>query len=218
MVRAKTNQYSKKEGVIMARKPNVFYDAKKMDDIIREIDGDRYSGTNVGTIIMGKGNTYYFNCLKRNMISEDALRRVCKFYKLRAKDYILPEPINVEEPESVEETVKPVPSDTVLEDSADTPNGVSTESVDPVESSKSAEPIKVIAELPEINLGPVVDLLITQNKLLNDQIAYQKSTNYILEQIENRLIKIKGLDEDILKLLQERERKFQNKSNQRRIG
>jgi len=202
----------------MARKPNVFYDAKKLDDIIREIDGDRYSGTNVGAIVMGKGNTYYFNCLKKNTISEDALRRVCKFYRLKAKDYILPEPIKVEEPEAVEETVKPVPSDTVLEDSTDTQNESSTESVDPVESSKSAEPIKVIAELPEIDLGPVVDLLITQNKLLNDQIAYQKSTNYILEQIENRLIKIKGLDEDILKLLQERERKFQNKSNQRRIG
>lgn len=181
----------------MARKPNVRYDAQKLDAAIREIDGERYTATNVGTIVMGKGNTYYFNCLKKNLIAEDALDRVCKFYKLKKKEYLLPDESKIEVP------AEPIP--------ADTP-------VVPTTEPAQADPIKVIAELPEIDMNPIVEQLIVQNKLLTDQIAQQKSTNYLLEQVVDRLIKIKGSDESILKILQDREKKFQNKNNMKRIG
>ena len=199
----------------MARQPNILYDSKKLDDAIREIDGDRYSATNIGSIVMGKGNTYYFNCLKKNTISEDALSRVCKFYKLRKKDYIVPEQVKLEIAES----------DNTNKESSNESSNVQP----PIDADQLVHSLSEIIKPTVVDITPLIELMTNQNTVLGEfssqqikhmgeLIGQQKSTNYQLEQICNHLIKIKQQNESILKILQERESRFTNKNNSRRIG
>ena len=190
----------------MSRVANIRYDVEKMDADIREIDGERYSKAHISAI-MRKGSTYYNGCMAKGTISEDAISKVCRFYKLKKKDYIIHEPPKVEEPEVVEN-----PVDAVDAISPETPLAIMKENIDPVVLDPNA------SKLTSDNFEQITNVLIAQNKALQDQIAQQKSTNYLLEQIVDRLIKIKNQDESILKLLQERERKFDNKRNMKRIG
>lgn len=199
----------------MARQPNIVYDSKKLDDAIREIDGDRYSATNIGSIVMGKGNTYYFNCLKKSTISEDALSRVCKFYKLRKKDYIVPEQVKLE-------IINQTNPD--KESSDESSNGSQ-----PIDANQLVNSLSEIIKPTVVDITPMIELMTAQNNVLSEfsgqQIKHmeeiagqQKSTNYQLEQICNHLIKIKQQNESILKILQERESRFTNKNNSKRIG
>ncbi len=199
----------------MARQPNIVYDSKKLDDAIREIDGDRYSATNIGSIVMGKGNTYYFNCLKKSTISEDALSRACKFYKLRKKDYIVPEQVKLE---IINQT------NPNKEFSDESSNGSQ-----PIDANQLVNSLSEIIKPTVVDITPMIELMTAQNNLLSEfsgqQIKHmeeivgqQKSTNYQLEQICNHLIKIKQQNESILKILQERESRFTNKNNSKRIG
>ena len=182
----------------MPRLKNIRYDAQKLDADIRLIDGDRYSQTSIGTIIMGKGSTYYFNCLSRGTIPEEILDRTCRFYKLKKKDYIIKDDLaskkNAEKSKSEETPVAPV---------AVAPTVVNVDMQPMIDKMD-----ELFGKMHESNESAKADL----RKQLDALSVYTKSTNYQLEQLCDKLIAIKKQNEEILKLLQQREQRF-NKNN-----
>ena len=175
----------------MARKPNIAYDAKKLDDDIRKLDGERYSQANISKFIMGRGSTYYSQSFGKQEIAEDALDNICKFYKLNKKDYL--------------SVVKPAESKTKPATKTDH-TSVNLDGVlagFDVLATKFDELLKSATEIC---------------KVLQSIEAQQKSTNYHMEQVTDKLITIKKNEEEIIKTIQRREARYVGKNNVKRIG
>ncbi|MBQ2856615.1 MAG: hypothetical protein IJE78_05695 [Bacteroidaceae bacterium] len=174
----------------MARKPNIAYDAKKLDDDIRKLDGERYSQANISKFIMGRGSTYYSQSFGKQEIAEDALDNVCKFYKLNKKDYL--------------GVVKPV--DSKAKPTQEVKHAVDLDGVlagFDVLATKMDELLKSATEIC---------------KTLQAIESHSKSTNYHLEQVTDKLISIKKNEEETLKAIQQHESRYTGKNSVKRIG
>lgn len=172
----------------MAKNTNFPYDAKKLDDDIRNIDGERYNQSKISTFIIGRCDTYYSQAFKKEAISKEALSKICKYYSLKEKDYLLPDAprkSKVEEAKNVEEKVveKPI---------------VVNIDIDPI--------IKAIEAMKED--------MNKHTKILEELVAQQKSANFVLNQALDRLSSIQKFEKDILdKIPANRNRTYNNNAN-----
>lgn len=188
------------------RKPNIAYNAQKLDEAIREIDGGRYNKSNISTFICGCANTYYNGCMSDGKISEEALKKICKFYGLKFKDYIeIPNPEPVEPP-------KPKVVEDKQASSATNPTIVN------VDTTAIVDGLSEITKNGANISSSIMAQLLAINKAIAELIAQQKSTNYLLGQIIDKNGAINKHVENVDTLMTNRENKFNNKSNVKRIG
>ena len=97
---------------------------------------------------------------------------------------------------------------------------------EPVADESTTEEVAEVpksAETPTINVTPEVHVdipmddlvaqLVAVNKSLVETIAHQKSQICMLEQVCDKLLGIKKVDDTILSLIQARENRYNNKNN-----
>lgn len=188
------------------RKPNIAYNAQKLDDAIREIDGGRYNKSNISTFICGCANTYYNGCMSDGRISEEALKKICKFYGLKFKDYLevpKPEPI---EPET------PIEQKSEESTSAGTVANIPAPVVN-IDLSPIVTGLENISKFDEKQSGAIMAQLLAMNKTVAEATAQQKSTNYLIAQMLDKLGTINKHVENLESLVQARENRFSNKSS-----
>ena len=188
------------------RKPNIAYNAQKLDDAIREIDGGRYNKSNISTFICGCANTYYNGCMSDGKISEEALKKICKFYGLKFKDYLevpKPEPVAPETPVD-QKSSESTSSGTVSNIPAPVVN---------IDLSPIVAGLENISKFDEKQSSAIMAQLLAMNKAVNEAAAQQKSTNYLIAQMLDKLGTINKHIESLDSLITNRENKFGNKSN-----
>lgn len=188
------------------RKPNIAYNAQKLDDAIREIDGGRYNKSNISTFICGCANTYYNGCMSDGKISEEALKKICKFYGLKFKDYLevpKPEPVAPETPVD-QKSSESASSGTVSNIPAPVVN---------IDLSPIVAGLENISKFDEKQSSAIMAQLLAMNKAVNEAAAQQKSTNYLIAQMLDKLGTINKHIESLDSLITNRENKFGNKSN-----
>ena len=188
------------------RKPNIAYNAQKLDDAIREIDGGRYNKSNISTFICGCANTYYNGCMSDGKISEEALKKICKFYGLKFKDYL-----EVPKPEPVAPET-PVDQKSAESTSAGTVTNIPAPVVN-IDLSPIVAGLENISKFDEKQSSAVMAQLLAMNKAVNEAAAQQKSTNYLIAQMLDKLGTINKHIESLDSLITNRENKFGNKSN-----
>lgn len=75
----------------MIRLPNIKINGELLDKQVKSIEGDKFDPKKVSEFIMSKGDTYYAKSIKDGTMSADALDKLCKYYDLNKKDYIITE-------------------------------------------------------------------------------------------------------------------------------
>ena len=141
------------------RKPNIRIDGAKLDEAIRNFEGDRYNRSKISRIIMGKDKTYYSMTVREGSINEATLNRVCEYYGFTAADFIVKDT-----PEADSNYIPPV--------AANTPVPITT--IIPVDSENSAK---------------IIELLTSIDATLKELVAAEKATQFILNDVTNNLIK-----------------------------
>ena len=191
------------------RKPNITYNAQKLDDAIRAIDGERYNKSNISTFICGCANTYYNGCMSDGKISEDALKRICKFYGLKYKDFLevpKPEPVKVE---------SPVDPNAEITDAKATPAAPAVVNVD---LTAITNVVNSLLELSKSQSDAIMAQLLAINKAVAELASQQKSTNYLVGQSIDKLGTINKHADEILSLTKARENRFTKSANVKKIG
>lgn len=190
----------------MVREKNVYYDVQKLDEVIREIDGDRYNKSRLGLYIMGKNDNYYGQSMKKGKISGIALDKLCKFYGLNKKDYIIDPPKKV---------VEPVESSETVSDTAD---------ADDANISMVPAPIPTVIQAEPTDLTPIINMLTemiseftTQMQLLTKSVtevlAENKSTNFMIGQLTDRIGQHYKAEKDIFETIEQNMRFRKNNNN-----
>ena len=76
----------------MAKQKNIQINQEKLDNVIKAIEGDKYSPKRISKFVLGKSDSYYSKSVLTNgNISKDTLDRLCEYYDLKAEDF-LPQP------------------------------------------------------------------------------------------------------------------------------
>lgn len=83
--------YNKGGASIMGRTPNIKFNGELLDKKIKEIEKDSFNQGKVSIYIMGKGRSYYCDCIKNGTIAESVLDRVCTYYEFDKKEFIVTE-------------------------------------------------------------------------------------------------------------------------------
>lgn len=190
----------------MVKEKNVYYDVQKLDEVIREIDGDRYNKSRIGLYILGKSENYYGQSMTKGKMSSIALDKLCKFYGLNKKDYIIDPPKKVVEPVESSETV----SDTADADAANT--------------SMTPTPIQTVIQAEPTDLTPIINMLTemiseftTQMQLLTKSVtevlAENKSTNFMIGQLTDRIGQHYKAEKDIFETIEQNMRFRKNNNN-----
>ena len=191
----------------MVKEKNVYYDVQKLDEVIREIDGDRYNKSRIGLYILGKSENYYGQSMTKGKMSSISLDKLCKFYGLNKKDYIIDPPKKVAE--KTVESSEPV-SDT---DDADAAN------ISMVPAS-----IPTVIQAEPTDLTPIINMLTemiseftTQMQLLTKSVtevlAENKSTNFMIGQLTDRIGQHYKSEKDIFETIEQNMRFRKNNNN-----
>ena len=190
----------------MIREKNVYYDVQKLDEVIREIDGDRYNKSRIGLYILGKSENYYGQSMAKGKMSSIALDKLCKFYGLNKKDYIIDPPKKVVEPVELSE---------IVSDTAD---------VDGANISMVPAPIQTVIQAEPTDLTPIINMLTemiseftTQMQLLTKSVtevlAENKSTNFMIGQLTDRIGQHYKAEKDIFETIEQNMRFRKNNNN-----
>lgn len=75
----------------MARPQKIKINVALLDKNIRAIENGNFNQAKISKFVMGKCSTYYSEMLKNGTIAEEVLDRVCEYYDLTKKDYIITE-------------------------------------------------------------------------------------------------------------------------------
>jgi len=190
----------------MVKEKNVYYDVQKLDEVIREIDGDRYNKSRIGLYILGKSENYYGQSMTKGKMSSIALDKLCKFYGLNKKDYIIDPPKKV---------VEPVESSEIVSDIAD---------ADAANTAMAPAPIPTVIQAEPTDLTPVINMLTemiseftTQMQLLTKSVtevlAENKSTNFMIGQLTDRIGQHYKAEKDIFETIEQNMRFRKNNNN-----
>ena len=139
-------------------------------------------------------------------ISEEALKKICKFYGLKFKDYLevpKPEPVAPETPVD-QKSAESASSGTVSNIPAPVVN---------IDLSPIVTGLENISKFDEKQSSAIMAQLLAMNKAVNEAAAQQKSTNYLIAQMLDKLGTINKHIESLDSLITNRENKFGNKSN-----
>ena len=85
----KISHYRKKGSGKLSRQPNIKINAELLDKQIKSLEGDKFDPKKVSEFIMSRGDTYYSKSIKDGAMALDALEKLCKYYDLDKKDYII---------------------------------------------------------------------------------------------------------------------------------
>lgn len=190
----------------MVKEKNVYYDVHKLDEAIREIDGDRYNKSRIGLYILGKSENYYGQSMTKGKMSSIALDKLCKFYGLNKKDYIIDPPKKV---------VESVESSETVSDTAD---------VDVANISMVPASIPTVIQAEPTDLTPIINMLTemiseftTQMQLLTKSVtevlAENKSTNFMIGQLTDRIGQHYKAEKDIFETIEQNMRFRKNNNN-----
>ena len=73
----------------MAKQKNIQINQEKLDNVIKAIEGDKYSPKRISKFVLGKSDSYYSKSVLTNgNISKDTLDRLCEYYDLKAEDFL----------------------------------------------------------------------------------------------------------------------------------
>ena len=75
----------------MARPQKIKINVTLLDKNIRDNENGNFNQAKISKFVMGKGDTYYSEMLKNGTVAEEVLDRVCEYYDLTKKDYIITE-------------------------------------------------------------------------------------------------------------------------------
>ena len=75
----------------MARPQKLKINVTLLDKNIREKENGNFNQSKISKFVMGKGETYYSEMLKNGTVAEEVLDRVCEYYELTKKDYLITE-------------------------------------------------------------------------------------------------------------------------------
>lgn len=151
----------------MPRPQKIKINATLLDKYIRDNENDNFNQAKISKFVMGKGDTYYSEMLKNGTVAEEVLDRICEYYELDKKDFIITDEIAKKQ----------------IQEQANTQN-----------------------------YENLVLLLTGINKTMQEQLAQQKSTNYLLGEIRTSLLNENKNTKSILEKLDNLEKR-QSKYN-----
>lgn len=231
--------------MVKKREKNIPYNPTKLDEVIRKIDGERYSRSIISTVILQHDTSYYAQCMKKGTMSESGFATICKFYKLKKSDYLLTDEElatrNAEKARILEERKKLVESakntDTETQEVEEIKSEESTDVIESVTDTAEASEMN-ITESPETltvvpqsvvveptDLTPILNQLaelMSQfqilTKSLMEVIGEQRSIKFLLSQMTDRIGQHCKYEKDLLDKMEQnnRYRKNNNFNNSNR--
>ena len=203
------------------REKHVDYDVEKLDNAIREIDGDRYMKSRISTFIIGKGSGYYGQCMDRRSISENSLKKICAFYRLKTKDYIINKPkvkpVKEVEPEQL--VLEEIPTSDVSTPEETVPVPVVAPTLDITKLVEAFTPVieKISTSSETTDLTPVLSQIAeitTQlqlmNKTITEILAETKSNTFMVSQLTDRMAQHCKTEKDLLDRLSQNRKHYGN--------
>lgn len=69
-------------------------DGKKLDAVIRQIEGDNYKGIKISQFILHRDVSYYSKIIRNGVCNAEDFKTLCAYYELNEEDFIFNEPEN----------------------------------------------------------------------------------------------------------------------------